>query len=82
MAIELPGPVADFLAFIGIDWPNVNEDKVREFGQHVAQFGQALQQTQQDASSTMQSLGQAYQARGTSSCSRPGARSPTHTCPS
>ena len=23
----------------GINWPNVNEDKVREFGQHVAQFG-------------------------------------------
>ena len=64
MAIELPGPVADFLGFIGINWPNVNEDKVREFGQHVAQFGQCLQQTQQDASTTVQSLGQAYQGAG------------------
>jgi hypothetical protein len=64
MAIELPGPVADFLGFIGINWPNVNEDKVREFGQHVAQFGQSLQQTQQDASTTVQSLGQAYQGAG------------------
>jgi hypothetical protein len=31
MAIELPGPVAQLLSFIGIPWINVNEDKVREF---------------------------------------------------
>lgn len=64
MAIELPGVVADFLGFIGIDWPNVNEDTVREFGRHVAQFGQSLQQTHQDATGTVQALGQAYQGAG------------------
>jgi hypothetical protein len=64
VAIELPGPVADFLGFIGINWPNVNEDKVREFGQHVGQFGQSLQQAHQDASGTVSDLGQAYQGAG------------------
>jgi hypothetical protein len=64
MAIELPGPVADFLGFIGINWPNVNEDKVRDFGQHVAQFGQGLQQSHDAASATVQQLGQAYEGAG------------------
>ena len=64
MAIELPGPVVDFLSFIGISWPNVNEDKVREFGQHVAQFGQGLQQAHDSASTTVRQLGQAYQGAG------------------
>ncbi|SOD73059.1 hypothetical protein SAMN05892883_2359 [Jatrophihabitans sp. GAS493] len=61
MAIELPGPVADFLNFIGIMWPNVNEDKVREFGEHVAQFGHDLQSTHQSATSIIGDLGMAYQ---------------------
>jgi hypothetical protein len=64
MAIELPGPVADFLGFIGINWPNVNEDKVREFGEHVAQFGQSLQQTHEAATGTIGQLGSAYQGAG------------------
>ncbi|NUR03516.1 MAG: hypothetical protein HOY79_45475 [Streptomyces sp.] len=29
MAIELPGEVVSFLQFIGVNWPNINEDKVR-----------------------------------------------------
>jgi hypothetical protein len=61
MAIELPGPVADFLSFIGINWPNVNEDKVREFGDHVKQFKSDLQNTHQGATGTVQDLGGAYQ---------------------
>ena len=64
MGIVLPGPVDDFLSFIGISWPNVDEDKVREFGQHVTTFGQSLQATHADASGTVQQLGQAYQGAG------------------
>ncbi|MFE3774641.1 hypothetical protein [Streptomyces sp. NPDC059122] len=30
-AIELPDEVVSFLQFIGVNWPSVNEDKVREF---------------------------------------------------
>ena len=61
MAIELPGVVADFLGFLGITWPSINEDKVREFGQHAAEFAQELQANHQGATSTVQQLGQSYQ---------------------
>ncbi|MEV0094290.1 hypothetical protein [Streptomyces sp. NPDC050738] len=42
MAIELPGEVVSFLQFIGVNWPTVNEDKVREFASHVREFGTKL----------------------------------------
>lgn len=35
VAIELPGEVVSFLQFIGVNWPNVNEDKVRELASHM-----------------------------------------------
>jgi hypothetical protein len=63
MAIELPGVVADFLGFLGINWPNINEDKVKEFGEHVAQFGQEMQSNHESATQTIQQLGQAYQGQ-------------------
>lgn len=61
MAIELPGPVVDFLQVIGINWPQVNEDTVREFAGHVKQFASALQDTHNQASSTLQQLADSYQ---------------------
>ena len=64
MAIELPGPVADFLGFIGISWPRVNEDKVREFGEHVAQFAAELRATHEGAGGTIRQLGSAYEGEG------------------
>jgi hypothetical protein len=64
VAIELPGPVADFLGFIGISWPRVNEDKVREFGEHVAQFAAELRSTHEGAGGTIRQLGSAYEGEG------------------
>ncbi|KJK56345.1 WXG100 family type VII secretion target [Saccharothrix sp. ST-888] len=61
MAIELPGEVVSFLQFIGINWPQVNEDKVREFASHVREFADGIQNTHQDSTSTIQQLGEAYQ---------------------
>lgn len=61
MAIELPSEVAQFLQFIGINWPMVNEDKVREFAGHVRDFASNIEDTHSQASSTLQQLGQAYQ---------------------
>lgn len=60
MAIELPGPVADFLNFIGIPWINVNEDKVREFGSHVRQFASDVSDVHRSATSTLNQLGSGY----------------------
>jgi hypothetical protein len=64
MAIELPSEVAQFLQFIGIDWPPINEDKVREFGSHLREFAANLQDAHQQAAGTVQQLGQAYQGSG------------------
>ncbi len=61
MAIELPGPVVDLLQFFGINWPNINEDSVRELATHVRQFAQNLESVHQDAGGTIQNMGQAYQ---------------------
>jgi uncharacterized protein YukE len=61
VAIELPQPVVDLLQFIGVTWPNINEDSVRELATHVRQFAQNLEGVHQDAGSTIQDMSQAYQ---------------------
>ncbi|MFD8595646.1 WXG100 family type VII secretion target [Kitasatospora sp. NPDC059646] len=61
MAIELPGEVVEFLSFIGINWPTVNEDKVREFASHVREFAQNVESVHQRPTSTVRQLGQAYE---------------------
>lgn len=60
MSIELPGPVVDFLSFIGVNWPQVNEDAVREFAGHVRDFASQVQDTHSAATSTIQQMGSAY----------------------
>jgi uncharacterized protein YukE len=64
MALELPSEVVQLLQFIGVNWPNINEDKVREAGAHVKQFAASLQSTHQDATSHLQQAGQHYQGSG------------------
>lgn len=61
MAIELPSEVAQFLQFIGINWPQINEDKVREFAGHVRDFGNNIQNTHQQATDSINSMGEHYQ---------------------
>ncbi|MGE7433652.1 WXG100 family type VII secretion target [Kitasatospora sp. NPDC001175] len=61
MAIELPGEVVSFLSFIGINWPTVNEDKVREFASHVREFADSIDSAHRDSTATIQRLGEAYQ---------------------
>lgn len=60
MAIELPGPVIDFLNFIGVDFPRVNEDHVREFATHVRTFAANIEDTHTAATSTVQRMSGAY----------------------
>ncbi|WP_347232809.1 WXG100 family type VII secretion target [Streptomyces sp. CT34] len=61
MAIELPDEVVSFLQFIGVNWPNVNEDKVREFASHVRDFAQKLDDTHKDSTATIHQLAEVYQ---------------------
>ncbi|MFJ9523362.1 WXG100 family type VII secretion target [Kitasatospora sp. NPDC101801] len=61
MAIELPDEVVTFLSIIGINWPTVNEDKVREFASHVREFADNVEAAHRDSTATIHSLGEAYQ---------------------
>ncbi|WP_441249473.1 WXG100 family type VII secretion target [Kitasatospora sp. McL0602] len=61
MAIELPGEVVSLLQFIGINWPQVNEDKVQEFASHVREFADNISNTHQDGTNTVQQIAEAYQ---------------------
>jgi hypothetical protein len=60
VAVELPGPVVSFLNVVGISWPNVNEDKVREFATHIREFASSVDATHQQASGTVEQLGAHY----------------------
>ncbi|MFF4359284.1 WXG100 family type VII secretion target [Streptomyces sp. NPDC001604] len=61
MAIELPEEVVSLLQFIGVNWPNVNEDKVREFAQHVRDFATKVDETHQDSTATIKQMADVYQ---------------------
>jgi uncharacterized protein YukE len=60
VAIELPQPVVDFLQVIGVNWPNVNEDAVREFAAHTREFAANIGSAHAAASATVQQMGEAY----------------------
>jgi hypothetical protein len=68
-ADDLPGPVVTFLNVIGIDWPYINEDQVRQFATLVREFGQAVEQTHQDATQAVQNFAGAYQGSSTQAMS-------------
>lgn len=60
MSIELPSQVVWLLNLIGVNWPDVDEDQVRLFGQHVKDFGQNINDTHQAASDTIKQMGESY----------------------
>lgn len=62
MAIELPGELVWVMNLLGLNWPQANEDKVREFGGHVRDFGRNLDSVHQAVNTTIQQVGRHYQA--------------------
>jgi hypothetical protein len=64
-ADDLPGPVVTFLNVIGIDWPYLNEDQIRQFATMVREFGQAVEQTHLDATVAIRNISEAYQGAAT-----------------
>lgn len=61
MALDPPMEVVQLLNFIGVDWPMINEDTVREVAGHVQEFADNIQSAHQDATDTIQKMGSAYQ---------------------
>jgi uncharacterized protein YukE len=64
-ADDLPGPVVTFLNVIGVPWPYLNEDSIRQFATMVRGFSQAVEQTHQDATTAVESFAQAYRGPST-----------------
>ncbi|RKE18355.1 hypothetical protein [Streptomyces sp. TLI_171] len=66
MAIDdLPEPVVIFLNVIGVPWPYINEDEVRQFAALVRQFGQAVEQTHAETTRALADFADAYQGAAT-----------------
>ena len=61
VALDPPAEVVQFLNFIGIDWPQVDEDQVRDLASHVRTFAGNVEGTHQDATSTVSAMSQSYQ---------------------
>ena len=60
VSIELPGEVVTFLYFIGVNWPNVDEDQVRVFAGHVRDFAGNIASSHEAASTTIRQVGEYY----------------------
>ncbi|MFD0329206.1 hypothetical protein ACFQZC_16050 [Streptacidiphilus monticola] len=82
MAIELPGELVWVINLIGVNWPQVNEDKVREFAGHVREFGRSVDATHQAAGETIRQLGEHYQADSYEQLVAAWGCARTATCPS
>ncbi|MET9177212.1 hypothetical protein ABZX88_03170 [Kitasatospora aureofaciens] len=63
MAIELPGELVWVMDLLGLPWPKVNEDKVREFAGHVRKFASNIDHTHAEATATLQEMAHHYQAK-------------------
>ena len=62
MAIELPGELVWVMDLLGFNWPEVNEDKVREFADQVRQFATNIDSTHQTATAIIRQMSEHYQA--------------------
>lgn len=62
MAIELPDELVWVMDLIGINWPQVNEDSVREFAGHVRTFAGNLDSSHEAATATVRQLAEHYDA--------------------
>lgn len=63
MAIEIPHEVALFLNFIGVPYPDINEDQVRELASHVRTFADEVSGTHQAATGAITDMGSVYQGQ-------------------
>ncbi|GAA0667168.1 hypothetical protein GCM10010193_18450 [Kitasatospora atroaurantiaca] len=62
MAIELPSELIWVMDLLGLNWPQVNEDKVREFADHVRKFATNIDSTHETATATIRQMAEHYQA--------------------
>ncbi|MGW2400480.1 WXG100-like domain-containing protein [Kitasatospora sp. NPDC001664] len=62
MAIELPGKLVWVMNLLGFRWPEVDEDRVREFAGRVREFASGLDGSHQAATATVRGMAEHYEA--------------------
>ncbi|WP_157129547.1 WXG100-like domain-containing protein [Nocardia amamiensis] len=60
MPIEIPHEVVVFLNFVGVPYPDINEDDVRSLGEHVRCFAANVQDTHESATGVIKDMGSIY----------------------
>ncbi|MFE9575209.1 hypothetical protein ACFYO1_02390 [Nocardia sp. NPDC006044] len=58
--LELPHEVAFFLNFVGVQYPDINEDDVRALAQHMRQFTQNVNETHDSATQLIKDMNSFY----------------------
>lgn len=61
MALDPPWEVVTLLNFIGIKWPMINEDTVRDVATMIQSFAGDVQNTHQDMTNQIHAMSEAYQ---------------------
>ncbi len=61
MALDPPWEVVTLLNFIGIKWPMINEDTVRDVATMIQSFASDVENTHQDMTNQIQAMSEAYQ---------------------
>ncbi len=56
MSLDLPPELEWAISFIGLPWPSIEEDQLREYATHLRTFGSALAATHGDARGTVLGL--------------------------
>ncbi|ONM46356.1 hypothetical protein [Nocardia donostiensis] len=60
MPIEIPSEVVVFLNYLGVPYPDINEDDVRALAEHVRTFADSVQQTHESATGAINEMGSVY----------------------
>ncbi|MFD9124483.1 hypothetical protein [Kitasatospora sp. NPDC059571] len=61
MSIELPDELVWVMNLLGLNWPDVDEDELREWASHVREFAAGLQEAHDGTHAMVQGLAEAYQ---------------------
>ncbi|WP_441247023.1 hypothetical protein [Kitasatospora sp. McL0602] len=61
MSIELPGELVWVMNLLGLNWPDVDEDELREWASHVREFAAGLQDAHDGTHGVIQELANSYE---------------------
>jgi hypothetical protein len=61
VSIDLPSELVWIMDLMGLNWPDVDEDELREWAQHIREFGRGLGEVNNDTDTVLRNLGGAYE---------------------